>query len=44
MSAYAVIWKLLYTVGLRAIPAHVARAKMKEGIAGDAAYEPYYPA
>lgn len=28
-SAYAVLWKLLYTVGLRAVPAHVARMEME---------------
>jgi Fe-S-cluster containining protein len=31
-SAYAVVWKLLYTVGLRAIPAHIARMKMEEAV------------
>ena len=28
-SAYAVLWKLLYAVGLRAVPAHVARMEME---------------
>lgn len=31
-SAYAVVWKLLYTVGVRAIPAHIARMKMEEAV------------
>lgn len=31
-SAYAAVWKLLYTVGLRAIPAHIARMKMEEAV------------
>lgn len=31
-SAYAVIWKLLYTVGLRATSAHIARMKMEEAV------------
>lgn len=29
-SAYAVLWKLLFKSGLRAVPPHVARARMKE--------------
>jgi len=29
-SAYAVLWKLLFKAGLRAVPPHVARARMKE--------------
>lgn len=29
-SAYAVLWKLLFEAGLRAVPPHVARARMKE--------------
>ena len=31
-SAYAVAWRLLYTVGLRAIPAHIARMEMEEAV------------
>jgi Fe-S-cluster containining protein len=30
VSAYVLLWRLLYAAGLRAIPAHVARAKMRE--------------
>ena len=30
VSAYVLLWRLLYTAGFRAIPAHVARAKMRE--------------
>lgn len=29
-SAYTVLWQLLHAAGYRAMPAHVARAKMKE--------------
>jgi len=29
-SAYAMLWKLLFEAGLRAIPPHVARTRMKE--------------
>lgn len=29
-SAYAVLWKLLFRAGLRAVPPHVARTRMKE--------------
>lgn len=29
-SAYAVLWKLLFEAGLRAVPPHVARTRMKE--------------
>jgi Fe-S-cluster containining protein len=31
-SAYVLLWRLLYAAGLRAIPAQVARAKMREEI------------
>lgn len=31
-SPYAAIWKLLYTVGWRAIPAHIARREMEEAV------------
>lgn len=29
-SVYAVLWKILDTAGLRAVPAHIARARMRE--------------
>ena len=31
-SAYAVLWKLLYTVGLRTTPAHIARMEMEAAV------------
>ena len=31
-SAYAVLWKLLCEAGLRAVPPHVARERMKEAV------------